>query len=168
MSLSDEDRKRIYEEEKAREEAREKIEKGKKQKETAQIGKGCAFLLIIGVVLAIILYFVFSNGDKQGTSDKSSGIIKRGSSVVLTSKEGGAIPLAITKEAYKEMRKYWLANDKVGMAQMALSGTMFMVNSGTKALMIDRTTFEYEVRIQDGEHIGKSGWTASDLVKLAE
>ena len=74
--------------------------------------------------------------------------------------------LGVTKESYKEMRKYSQADDQTGLTNMILAETMLVVDSGTKALVIDMGVYEYEVRIKSGTHAGDSGWVASDLVKL--
>ena len=53
-ALTNEDRRRIYEEEKVREEARDELKKRKKQKKNKQVGLGCLgiiaiFALVIGI-----------------------------------------------------------------------------------------------------------------------
>ena len=121
-------------------------------------------VLILGVVyVGINITQRLSNTEKPSSKTPK---ITRGSNVIIQSSGGNSIMLGVTKESYKEMRKYSQADDQTGLTNMILAETMFVVDSGTKALVIDMGVYEYEVRIKSGTHAGDSGWVASDLVKL--
>jgi hypothetical protein len=122
-------------------------------------------VLLVFVVLCVISYKMCFSGSSTSNSTK----IVDGSKVIVQSTSGGTkIPMTTTKESYNEMFKYWKADDKVGMGQMMLAGTMFMVDVGTQALVLDRTVSLYEVRIQSGEYNGNSGWIDINFVKLLQ
>jgi hypothetical protein len=123
---------------------------------------------IVVVVLWILLSIIIGKSCFSGKSSSKTTKIISGSSVIIQSSSGDPVVLANTKEAYKEMHKYSIANDQTGLSGMVLSGNAFIVDSGTKALVIDRGIYEFEVRIQSGDRFGSSGWVASDLIKLSE
>lgn len=139
---------------------------GQQKKKLTQTQNGCIFLIIAGLFFGFIGIMLKTCSNNTPPS-KSTKIVS-GSNVIIQSPSGNPIILANTKEAYKEMHKYSIANDQMGLSGMVLSGNAFIVDSGTKALVIDRGVFEFEVRIQSGDRVGNPGWVAGDLVKLAE
>ena len=72
MSLTPEERKKIYEEEKARAEAKEKIQKDQKAKQSKNAGIGC--LVIIGIAAAIWIIGQLSPKKTASTPSKPAFI----------------------------------------------------------------------------------------------
>jgi hypothetical protein len=75
MDLSPEERQKIYEEEKARTEARQKIKKEQQQKAGKKAGMGC--LVIIGIIVfGAVLASLFPGDKNQEKELKLNGIAK--------------------------------------------------------------------------------------------
>ena len=49
-----------------------------------------------------------------------------------------------------------------------LDDKIFFVKTGTKVLVIDRETFSRQVRILEGENIGRSGWVPFEFIQRAQ
>ena len=74
---------------------------------------------------------------------------------------GGSIcGIAATEEAWREYRKSIRANDIHGSAALMMSGKLFTVEKGTKALVIDYNpgTALSQVRILEGKGKSLAGW----------
>jgi len=59
-------------------------------------------------------------------------------------------------------------NDALGMMELELAGEIFCPFQGTRVLVIDRGGFLFsrtQVRILEGEFIGRSGWVCSEFVR---
>ncbi len=78
---------------------------------------------------------------------------------------GSKILVATTKANFDESIKLSVAKDNMGLANLALSGGAFLVDSGTKVHVIDMMTGARQVRIMDGQFIGQSGWVPMEFVK---
>ncbi len=124
-------------------------------------------VIIIVIIFCIVMSIIWGTRSNDKLSSKTPKIAI-GSNVIIQSSGGNPVILGTTKESYKEMHKYSIANDQVGLSSLVLSGNAFIVESGTKALVIDRGVYEFEVRIQSGDRSGNSGWVADDLIKLAK
>ncbi len=134
----------------------------KANKTNAQLG-----CLGIVVVLAIAGIFMWKMCSSEEPSSKTPQVTI-GSNVIIQRPRGGEIYLGVTKESQKQMLKYVRAGDQVGLANMIFIGSVITVDSGTKALVIDISLDEFEVRIQSGSYNNDSGWVSSGFVKLAE
>jgi hypothetical protein len=73
---------------------------------------------------------------------------------------GGSAQLIVsrTQTALSALTKAAVARDTYGLSQLPLTGQYFIVNSGTKALMIDSTWTTVRVRVLSGPMTGRSGW----------
>lgn len=76
-----------------------------------------------------------------------------------------SILVATTKESQEKVSKILLANDELGISEVLLSGEAFAVPNCTKVKVIDTAVAIRQVRIFEGDQIGKSGWVAFEFVK---
>ncbi len=74
------------------------------------------------------------------------------------------IPLAPTKEVSTKTIKALIAKDWYGLQELMLNEGVFGVQNGTKALIIDVSFESRQVRILQGEMLGKSGWLPKEYV----
>lgn len=87
----------------------------------------------------------------QHSSDGSNGMLVGvgGSSQLIVSRTQTALS-ALTRAA--------VARDTYGLSQLPLTGQYFIVNSGTRALMLDTTWTTVQVRVLEGPSAGRAGW----------
>lgn len=129
----------------------------------------------VGIILVVVVwtwgYMLFGSdsGPSQPQTNNSSslsigeeGILNN--NAVKTNCEGGAI-VATTKENYKEFNKAVVADDRLGYSGMLGRGQLFRVENCTAIKLIGGSFSGMEVRILEGERIGKSGWVAFEFVK---
>jgi hypothetical protein len=76
-----------------------------------------------------------------------------------------AVAVAVDSAAYDALTRPFRAQDKVGVAQLLLSGRVFSVDRGTKMLVLDPGAFSTEVRIMEGPQFGRSGIVDADYIK---
>ncbi len=133
------------------------------------------------VLLLIVLGFILSREEstnKRSTTTQVSvtspapkkALVDIGSVVKLRS-GAEVIVLGRTKNDYDSMAKAYRADDSHGRAQLLLSGRAFKVPAGTKARIIDQSWTMRQVRILEGQSVGRAGWIpaewARDLVASA-
>ena len=114
--------------------------------------------LIANLFFCLLIIAVLTNGcDTTTTSSKpripvgEEGIIDCGGSIC---------GIAATEEAWREYRKAIRAKDTHGSAALMMSGKLFTVDKGTKALVIDYNpgTALSKIRILEGKGEGLAGW----------
>lgn len=74
-------------------------------------------------------------------------------------------PIATSEDSFDRWIKAKAAKDTHGMAQLMLTGSIFLVKNGTRVLVIDSATFKTKVRILGGNQTGRSGWVPYEYVK---
>lgn len=77
--------------------------------------------------------------------------------------EGGSI-LAVDEKAFDDFIQALVADDKLGYSQMLGAGKLFIVDNGTAVKVISIGLFKREVRILEGDYLGRSGWIAFEFV----
>ncbi len=75
----------------------------------------------------------------------------------------GYLALGVTLEDWKEIKTFQRAKDKAGLEQMLLQGRLVLIESGTRALTLDRqmpgwTEIFFRFRLVDGAHKGQDCW----------
>lgn len=125
---------------------------------------GC--LLLVFVAFAFCIALVWFTNDAS-TSLKKLDKVKAsrpqqfqpavGQEARLTV-SSGVVVVCRAKEGMKELTKLSVANDTLGIAEMMLRGRAFGVESGTKVLIIDNGFDVRQVRILEGQMLGRSGW----------
>jgi len=73
--------------------------------------------------------------------------------------------LGVSREAQEKVDKALYAKDTIGIAQLLANGEAFAVDICTKAKIIDSAVGLREVRILEGENMGKSGWIPYEWVR---
>jgi hypothetical protein len=66
------------------------------------------------------------------------------------------IAVARTEEAFDRFLKTAAKNDRYGYAELAMTGDVFLVPSGTKVLILDYRFAKHHVRILEGPSAGAS------------
>lgn len=66
-------------------------------------------------------------------------------------------PIAVDYGARDELLKAERAGDDAGMLDLINAGRVFLVNSGTKVLVLERYIETSEIRVVEGEHAGRKG-----------
>lgn len=93
--------------------------------------------------------------------------LKAGDNVTLD-QGGGAtmVAVAATTANLDEWTKSTIANDTLGQKQMLADGSVYAVDRGTSALIIDIGGMgTVQVRIYSGNYYGKSGWIPVEWAK---
>lgn len=131
--------------------------------------------IFVGVIL-VMLVGIWSQGLSGGVTPKttesgnasvptkSNKIVIIGDEGVAYAADGGEVPIIATKEGYEAISRAASVNDQYGVLEMMSSGQYYPVKSGTKVLVIDATISLRKVRILEGIHEGRSGWTSSTFV----
>lgn len=152
MDLTPEERQRIYAEEKARIEARDRI----KAEQDHKFGSGCFPVVVVLIVVLIGLGIVGSVMDNKPGLGPTLTTGQTGLVVCDdTSRETG---LAVTSADYDAMVDAAVAHDTYGFAELLLMKKIYMIPCGTKVLVLDMGFHLDKVRIVDGEYAGLAGW----------
>ncbi len=65
---------------------------------------------------------------------------------------------AVDDESWDAMREAAVANDRVGLGQLAEQGKLFLLDEGDRLLVLDRSVFAFKVRLLDGKYAGEACW----------
>jgi hypothetical protein len=188
MSLTPEERRRIYEEEKARIEAQEQIaaERASAAKTPPpappQPSGNNSFAGCISIAILLVFGYIWINSSSGGGSgdSSSSNSSSSSSSTNYVTELGGdgtlrgaplerggtgtIVVLGTTEEAYSQFVHANVAQDKTGMQELMLSGKCYTLPVGkVRAKKIDSNwTGSVKVRILTGNHAGESAWTGME------
>ena len=168
MTLSPEERARIYEEEKARLHAQDAIKQGqaRAQAKIEQDRRNAEQIFVaIGTIVLITLLLVLAV--RQNNSTERADILMPGSIVILDLNGTGAL-MGTSPEACDLRDKYVNALDMDGLQALVDAGMVREISSGTRArvLSIQALQFSYEVRILDGQYAGESGYVPKEACTL--
>jgi hypothetical protein len=125
--------------------------------------------VLVGLFIIILIGMFQSPISKK--SENGSGIrntsISIGEEGILAGTGGTLTPVAITETALDEFIKSKIANDKDGIVQMIVAGSIFTVNNGTKVLIIDYGDgmFKRKIRILEGAMKGRAGYVPYEWIK---
>lgn len=117
-------------------------------------------LFLLAMAIGLIAVGCGESKEKSETS-----AIAIGQNGILTRNSGTASPVSTTKDIMDKFFKAYRINDKYGTGELLLSGQVFLVNHGTKVLVIDSSLYTLKIRILEGEHIGKAGWVPYEYVR---
>lgn len=76
--------------------------------------------------------------------------------------------VAVSEEVHDRFMQLAGANDRHGVAQLAVAGQVFMIPGGTKVRVIQDKGWLpalFEVRVLEGEHAGRSGWVLGEKLE---
>lgn len=122
------------------------------------------YLGILGILGAAIFFAVMMTNLFSGNSE-SSDVVAVGEEARIYS-GGKSTPLATTKEYYDELQKALLAKDWGELRQMVILERAFVVDEGTRVLVIDKS-WDWaivQVKVLAGSQTGKAGWVANEYV----
>jgi hypothetical protein len=134
----------------------------KEEKAQQNVMAGC---LAIAAIAIVIGYFAVCSSDQPApTSVQRPKEIGVGEQCELSTDSGGKIIMAIDEAAYSEMIKASAAKDAIGLTELQLRKQILFVDNKSTALLLDIRFGKRKVRIMSGEHLGESGWVASERV----
>jgi hypothetical protein len=113
-------------------------------------------LILLAMVLALFLV---------GCTNDNTSAISVGQNGILTRGSGTTSPVSTTKDIMDKFFKAYRINDTYEIGALVSSGQVFLVNHGTKVLVIDSGQYVLKVRILEGEHRGKAGWVPHEYVR---
>lgn len=128
----------------------------------------------IAVLFFMILIFSSANKTEPSFSESSSSqpqqSLSIGDEAVINWHEdpsdcSQSMLLGTTKESHDKARKALMAEDSMGIAELLFSGEAISVPNCTKVKIIDTALFTRQVRILEGQQIGKSGWISYEFLK---
>ena len=126
------------------------------------------FSCLIGVLIILVVFLAASGSDKSPstsnyTSTPAKQTLSLGEVGIINYKTDrndctGQTILGATKESQDKITTALVANDEIGLAQLVITREAFMVDNCTKVKVIDTAVSLRQVRILEGEQVGKSGW----------
>lgn len=160
MPLTDEEKQKIYEEEKIRLVAQEKAKQESAKEAGKKFGKGCLIFIGIFIAFSVLLTLLCSF---TGTKNTQKSFVGSEASLCIENRE--VVPLAINKNSFDEFVNAAIANDTYGIANLIAAGKVFTVPNNTKVLIIEGSVGKVKVRILEGKHTGESGWVPKEWIK---
>lgn len=119
---------------------------------------------ILSALCVFVLILIFLSSVGSNISNEVPRVSVGEAGILRLPSSSDDIIVSVSEVALERFIKASIANDRLGVAQMVLNGEGFLVQSGTKILVIDSTTFQRKVRILEGEHFGRSGWVPYEWV----
>ena len=110
------------------------------------------------MAMVLVLFLV-------GCTTDNTSAISIGQNGILTRDSGTASPVSTTKDVMDKFFKAYRIKDTYETGALLLSRQVFLVNHGTKVLVIDKGQYMLKIRILEGEHIGKAGWVPHEYVR---
>ena len=135
------------------------------QENPRKSGCGC-LMLILGVVFLVFLVSLTSEfplNDGSGAGQTSE--FKSNGSICTIRSSAGAVLGSINETTHARVNELCAANDNDGLISLVAAGVVYMIPSGTTALVIDRGVFSAEVKITSGEYVGRYLIVASHLIE---
>ena len=83
---------------------------------------------------------------------------------ILYVKESDIIVVSVDEAALEEFIEAALAGDEYGYTELVLTGKGFIVDSGTKVLVLKKSFPNTKVRVLEDENVGRSGWVPYEWV----
>lgn len=124
------------------------------------------FVFIIGVSLMRSCASSFSAPPTTApvtTTQPASSSIEVGDTITVG--QGTNAFVCPTKADFDECTQLSVAKDYLGLGEMEANGQLYLVDAGTKALVIGESFAAYQVRIESGDYFGKSGWVILESCK---
>ena len=147
LELTPDEKRKIYEEEKARIEAREKIQETKKIKKSP-IVTGIIYLLSIMLIIAIISL----------CKSESTPKINIGSTATLNNPSSWRVWMPIDKYTDREFTKALANGNEHKISKMVSEGKILRISNYTKVRVIGSSGIEQvRIRILEGDYLGREG-----------
>jgi hypothetical protein len=122
---------------------------------------------VVATSCSLLFLFVILPVGLRGCTS-ASGPISRvtvGSKARLHVDDKEAIPVAASEQSFDRLTKASVAEDTLGIAELAVSGMMFEVPNDTRVLVIDEGFLRTQIRVLEGDHFGRTGWVPFEWVK---
>jgi hypothetical protein len=142
-------------------------EESKAQSEQAK-KKGSGSIALIWVFFFIVIVALWAiNQSPSSTSSNSSSTsnnVPSSGDTVSLYYGGVEILCGTTEQNYKDLIDTLVDKDNVGFNEMFSSGKAFMVDSGTKALVLERNFTTAKVRIMEGAYKDEIAWVGIEAI----
>jgi membrane-associated HD superfamily phosphohydrolase len=143
------------------------IENLKKREEFENAAKKIKPILI--VIICILVFYIInmifnspstSSSINQSSSSVQNNSFSTGDIVSLKGTFAG-----VSENDFDRVVKLAVAKDSKGMFQLIAAGKAFIITDNSKARIIQRKFSRCEIRMEEGEYEGLSGWIPSEMVK---
>jgi hypothetical protein len=133
--------------------------------------------IIVGIVVFLFVFIIGMSLLRSCASSSSAPpttapatITQRASTDIevgdtITVGQGTNAFVCPTKADFDECTQLSIAKDYLGLGEMEANGQLYLVDAGTKALVIGESFAAYQVRIESGDYFGKSGWVILESCK---
>ena len=124
-------------------------------------------VVILSVLVGLMVLSCLTGCGGSPASTTAGQSLEPGAMVTLEGTSASVV-CSTSKENHQQLGKLARAKDKKGMESMLDLGRIFLVDSGTKAIVLQTTLVDgIEIRIQEGLYEGKECWTErSFLVRV--
>lgn len=120
---------------------------------------------IISILIAIVVLFsCWTIVSRSGSGNNKANINNNSGDTVSLYYGGVEILCGVTEQDYKDLIDTLVDNDDVGFNEMFSNGRAFMVDSGTKALVLDRNFTAAKVRIMEGVYKDEIAWVGIEAI----
>jgi len=121
--------------------------------------KKLLFLTILFLLINIITSCNNNNNEKYENNKLITG------TELITTSTAKIILCATTQDNYKQLMELRITNDLPGVYEMIRRKTLFLLKTGTKIKIIQKTFYGIEIRVLEGEHKNKTGWLTEEFLK---
>lgn len=134
-----------------------------KAKKQTGCGMALAVVVVGGVILtilAVVMMAIFDNGSSGGriSSSNRAGVERH----LRTGASSPSVPVFRSEAVLSEIRA---AHTDRAIAAAIMGGDGFLVDQGTRALIVQGGSDSNEVRILEGEMVGSTGFVPSEWCK---
>jgi hypothetical protein len=126
------------------------------------------------VIFAAIAFLIYANvrDDQSGQRPTAATTTSRplvehpiyGEEGVLRMDGGSSVPVTTSQAVYDRLQQLANVDDVTGIEQLMMSGNVWMIENGTRVLVIDTDWTRFEVRILEGDRAGSSGFVHRTFV----
>jgi len=121
---------------------------------------------MLAVLLVAICAAIWLCSSSPGGNDSTrSTMWMVGDKAILHSDDGAPLLVGVDKEALEAAIDASVSGDDYAGTQLLLTGQLFLVDSGTRVLVIDLTLYYTKVRILEGPYAGTAVWVFEDKVR---
>lgn len=172
MEISPEEKKKIYEEEKAHLEAQEMVKKELQEERSEKRRKGCLGCFSV-IVIIFLIAIIGSLSDSSGSKSSSRSVTSKGGSTSsearIYSQGLETIFVATNKDYFNRLIKASKSDDSYYQILLLVgTGNVFSVPNNTKVRVIDWDYLKIKatkVKITEGSYKGKVVWVPYEWVK---
>ena len=105
--------------------------------------------------------------DFKTSDDTTTPVVSVGDVVKLVWKDNESVSIlgAVDETAYDEIDEAVAAKDQIGQRNLLLTGRVLLIESGTRARILDTGFGKRKVRILDGSYLGRTVWVPTETAR---